>query len=315
MLRRSLAWGKQMPIGRRGVALVLFSVSLAACAAPSWAGTSPPPRGDIVEAQAYPWSAIGKLNNGAGGSCTAVMVSNKFALTAAHCLFFRSTRRFLPAQSFHLVFGYENQDFREHFRVSAYYIPPRYDAAKPYESLAHDWALLRLSGRAQTPSLPIRDSKSRAAAGRLMTAGYSHFQPYVMTADRDCRFIGRSRDKRFLFDSCHAPAGFSGAPLLAAGARAGSFSLAGIHVANQLWRAQTVAIAIPMESIWPEIKPCIRDEKCRFQFTATGRDPTAEELLSGLPNVVGSIKKPADVSAGSPCVFDGPDCRTELTGP
>lgn len=310
-----------MPIGRRGVALIVFCAGLAAGAAPSWAdaGASPAPRAEIVEARSYPWSAIGKLNNGVGGSCTAVMISGNFALTAAHCLFFRSTRRFLPAQSLHLVFGYERQDYREHFRVSAYYIPPRYDAAKPYESLAHDWALLRLSGRAQTPPLPIKipkNAKSHGAAGsRLMTAGYSHFQPYVMTADRDCRFIGRSRDKRFVFDSCHAPAGFSGAPLLAAGAGAGAFSLAGIHVANQLWRARTVAIAIPIDSIWPEIKPCVEEEKCRFQFAATGRDPTAEELLSGLPNVVGAIKKPAETAAGSPCLSDGANCRTELTGP
>jgi protease YdgD len=309
-----------MPTGRQAIALLLLfllSIGFSVPAAQSWAeaGTSPPPRGEIVEARAYPWSAIGKLNNGAGGSCTAVMISHKFALTAAHCLFFRSTRRFLPAQSLHLVFGYERQDFREHFRVAAYYIPPRYDATKPYESLAHDWALLQLSGLAQSTPLPIKNFKSRAGVGRLMTAGYSHFQPYVMTADRDCRFIGRSRDKRFLFDSCHAPAGFSGAPLLAAGARTETFSLAGSHVANQLWHAQTIAIAIPIESIWPEITSCIRDKKCRFQFTATRRDPTAEELLSGLPNVVGSIKKPADVTAGSPCVFGGETCRTELTGP
>jgi protease YdgD len=307
-----------MPIGRQAVALLLLSIGFSVPATRSWAEAGKSPvRSEIVDARAYPWSAVGKLNNGAGGSCTAVMISGKFALTAAHCLFFRSTRRFLPAQSLHLVFGYEKQEFREHFRVSAYYIPPRYDAAKSYETLAYDWALLLLSGGARTvtPPLPIKKLESRSAGDRLMTAGYSHFQPYVMTADRDCRFLSRSRDRRYLFDSCHAPAGFSGAPLLAAEARADSFSLAGIHVANQLWRAQTVAIAIPIESIWPEIKPCIEDEKCRFQFTATGRDPTAEELLSDLPNVVGTMKKPADLSAGSPCLLEGATCRTELTGP
>ena len=51
--------------------------------------------GDLPEADvsAYPWSAIGKLNNGVGGSCTAAVIEQDLALIAAHCIFNRRTAR------------------------------------------------------------------------------------------------------------------------------------------------------------------------------------------------------------------------------
>jgi protease YdgD len=241
-------------------------------------------RSEVVEAKAYPWSAIGKLNNGIGGSCTAVLISQHYALTAAHCLFFGRMAKYLPAQSVHLIFGYENQQFRDHLGVSAYYVPPTYDPKKPYETLASDWALLSVSGQPTVRPLDVSRLHDTAELP-LMTAGYSHRIPYTMTADRHCRFVARARDESFLYDSCQAPAGYSGAPVLVPNADKRSFSIAGIHVANQVWQTQAVAIAIPIEAIWREIEPCVKDHQCKFQHVATGKDPTAAEVLAGLPNL------------------------------
>jgi protease YdgD len=242
------------------------------------------PQGEVVEAKAYPWSAIGKLNNGIGGSCTAVLVSQNYALTAAHCLFARNAGQYLPAQSLHLIMGYENQQFRDHLRVSAFYIPPTYDPKRQYETLASDWALLSISGQPSVRPLDISQLHGTIESP-LMAAGYSHRISYAMTADRHCRFVGRSHDESFLYDSCQAPAGYSGAPVLVPNADKRSFSIAGIHVANQVWQTQAVAIAIPIEAIWREIEPCVKDHQCKFQHVATGKDPTAAEVLAGLPNL------------------------------
>jgi protease YdgD len=242
------------------------------------------PPGEVVEAKAYPWSAIGKLNNGIGGSCTAVLVSQNYALTAAHCLFSRTTGRYLPAQSVHLIFGYENQQYRDHLHVSAYHIPATYEPKKPYETLASDWALLSITGQPSVRPLDVSQIHG-AIESPLMTAGYSHRISYAMTADRNCRLVGRSHDEGFLYDSCQTPAGYSGAPVLVQNADKRSFSIAGIHVANQVWQAQAIAIAIPIEAIWREIEPCVKDHQCQFQHVATGSDPTAAEVLAGLPNL------------------------------
>jgi V8-like Glu-specific endopeptidase len=269
-------------------------------------------QGEVVEAKTYPWSAIGKLNNGVGGSCTAVLVSQNYALTAAHCLFFRNTGRYLPAQSFHLIFGYENQQFRDHLRVSAYYVPPTYEPTRPYETLASDWALLSISGEPTTRPLDVSQFHGTTES-HLMTAGYSHQTPYAMTADRRCRFVGRSHDESFLFDSCQAPAGFSGAPVIVSNADKRSYSIAGIHVANQVWQAQAIAIAIPIEAIWREIKPCVNDHKCQFQFVATGTDPTAAEVLAGLPNLGNQNR--FELTSSPLCAANDPRCKTTLSGP
>lgn len=239
-------------------------------------------QGEVVEAKTYPWSVIGKLNNGIGGSCTAVLISQNYALTAAHCLFSKKSDRYLPAQSLHLIMGYENQQFRDNLQISAFYVPPTYDPKKSFETLASDWALLSIAGQPTVRPLDISELHA-ATESPLMTAGYSHQIAYAMTADRNCRYVARSHDKNFLYDTCLAPAGFSGAPVLVQNADKRSFSIAGIHVANQLWQAQTIAIAIPIEAIWREIKPCVKDHQCQFQHVATGRDPKAAEVLSGLP--------------------------------
>ena len=62
-----------------GAALVL-ALPLAAEAGP------PPPAADhheVVDADAYPWSAVGKLFNSIGGACTAAAIAPDKVLTAA----------------------------------------------------------------------------------------------------------------------------------------------------------------------------------------------------------------------------------------
>jgi protease YdgD len=270
------------------------------------------PQGEIVEAKAYPWSAIGKFNNGNGGSCTAVLISPYHALTAAHCLFSPKTEQFLPAQSFHLIFGYEKQKFEEHFLISAYYVPPTYEPKRPYETLASDWALLSIAPHQLAKMRPLGIVTDHSATGlpALMTAGYSHHLPYVLTADRHCNLVGRSHDGSLLFDSCKAPSGFSGAPVLVTNADTHSVSVAGIHVANQVFKTNVIAIAIPMEAIWPKIKSCMQDHHCKFQYVATGRDPTAEELLAGLPNLGNQQHTELlELSSAPACAATDPNCK------
>jgi hypothetical protein len=120
--------------------------------------------------------------------------------------------------------------------------------------------------------------------------------------------LGRSFNNKLLFDTCAAPSGFSGAPLLARNPASQRIELAGIHVAKQASKNRTVAIAIPIESIWPEIKLCIEAGRCDFDVVAGETDPPASEILA-------SRKTSKPGSAKLFCDFANGNCTTSLTGP
>jgi len=259
-----------------------------------------------VPAKEYPWSAIGKLTNGVIGACTAVLIAQHYALTAAHCLFMKHTRRFLPAESLHFILGYENQRYAHHLRVLAYFIPPTYDPTKPFETIASDWALLQVSETSARP-LDIKTEFSARAKPTLAAAGYSTQIPYRMTADKECYFAARSSDNYLLFDTCHAPDGFSGGPILVQNPDTQSYLVAGIHVANQVWQGRRIAIAISSESIWREIRPCIEMHECYFQHFAGNRDPSAAEIFAGFPNL--GLRQFIDPLAEAYCEQREPECE------
>ena len=136
---------------------------------------SKPPSELMVAAMDYPWSAVGKFNNGVFGFCTAVLISDDYALTAAHCLYFRLLRHFLPPESLHFVLGYESQHLGKHFHVVAYYIPPSYNPRKALRIDRKRLGFAADSKRYKTPNA--------AAAGR------SRGQSGGRDARYDCRIF------------------------------------------------------------------------------------------------------------------------------
>jgi protease YdgD len=272
------------------------------------AGESSQVEANLVATDVYPWSAVGKLNNGLFGACTAVLISSDYALTAAHCLYFKILRRFLPPESFHFVLGYDNLSLGKHHHVVAYYIPPAYDPRKPFESIANDWALLQVASDPKTEAKPVSVARevNLAVQTEIMTAGYASRRPHKMSADKGCRIIGSSFDEKILLNTCNTSEGFSGGPVLTLNPDGRSFSVLGIHVANQAWQGKPVAIAVSSAAIWPQIRPCVEEHKCSFQHTAHQRDPTAAEIFAGLPNL--GLRKVIDIVADHFCQPGNPQC-------
>ena len=85
-------------------------------------------RREVVDANAYPSSSIGKIGNSVGGQCTGAVIGANQFLTAAHCLYYKAVRRLLPAEAIHLLLGYVKDEYRVHRIASKYVMPPTYDA-------------------------------------------------------------------------------------------------------------------------------------------------------------------------------------------
>jgi protease YdgD len=296
--------GRTVILGAALASIVMMGAAPSLAEQP--AGESPQHEANLVAADSHPWSAIGKLNNGLFGACTAVLISDNFALTAAHCLYFKYLRRFLPPESFHFVLGYDNQSLGKHLHVVAYHIPPAYEPRKPFESIANDWALLQVVSDPKTEARPVSIAREvdLAAHTEVMTAGYSSRRPHKMSADKECRIIGSSSDEKILFDTCSTPEGFSGGPVLVLNAKGRSFSVLGIHVAKKAWQGKSVAVAVSAAVIWPQIRACVEEHQCSFQHVARQRDLTAAEIFVGLPNL-GPRK---DIVSDHFCRPEDPQC-------
>ncbi|MCB2099946.1 MAG: trypsin-like serine protease [Rhodobacterales bacterium] len=200
----------------------------------------------VVDPNAAPWSAVGRLNKRTGGFCTAVLVAPRWVATATHCLWNGRTRRYLPPVSLHFVAGYAKGEYRLHAPVVRVLPAPGYrpDGAAGRPVRAADWALAELATAvADAPHLAL--APPPGPGDRVTQAGYSQDKAHVLTAHRDCRVTGLAGGGQLLVHACDAGPGDSGSPLLVR--LNGAWALAGLHVATTRTQPQQ-GLAVPAET-------------------------------------------------------------------
>ncbi|MGI4768574.1 MAG: trypsin-like serine peptidase [Janthinobacterium lividum] len=202
----------------------------------------------LVDADSYPWSAVGKLFNSIGGACTAAAIAPDKVLTAAHCLYAFRPRRFLQPESIHFLLGYARGDYRIHARVSGIAIGPGYDPSDETRTAAADWAVLTLAEPLPATVRPISLAASVPASGTAIEiGGFAQDRAYLMTADTQCRLLGSSSGTPVLAHDCVIAHGDSGAPLLVTSAD-GSVEAFAVTVGFWSVAGRQVSIAAPVTS-------------------------------------------------------------------
>ena len=200
----------------------------------------------MVDADAYPWSAVGKLYNSIGGACTAAAIGPDKVLTAAHCLFAFRTGRFLRPEAIHFLLGYARGDYRIHARVASFAIGPGYDPKDEARTAGSDWAVLTLAEPLPPAVRPLNLARALPTPGSAIEiGGFAQDRAYLMTADRHCRFVGVLPGGKLLRHDCVIEHGDSGAPLLLPAAD-GAVQAFGVTVGFATLAGHQIDIAAPV---------------------------------------------------------------------
>jgi protease YdgD len=222
-------------------------------AAPAMASASAIPslgahRQDVDESR-YPWSAIGKLYNETGGSCSGVAIAANKVLTAAHCVFNFRSQRFIPANALHFLLGYRSGRYAMHARVASYEIGPGFDPLRYDATSDADWAILTVTENLPADIVPLRLSHSVEPSGtKAVIAGYPQDRAHAMTADSDCELREEIDGGRLLLHTCRGVGGYSGAPILVK-AGGNEVQIAGIQIARFKSGGSDKMLAVTAQSI------------------------------------------------------------------
>ncbi|CAA7611471.1 putative exported metallopeptidase [Magnetospirillum sp. LM-5] len=230
----------------------------------------------------YPWSAVARLNNGKGGHCSAILVGPALAVTAAHCLWNKSTLRPMPPTSLHVVAGYARGAYLGATRVVATSVAPGWQFGQPYSPAlaAHDWAVLTLAEPLGDIAGWVAIGETAAAVDSLVAVGYGQDKAHIPAAHIGCRVAGRM-GAGLLTHDCDAVHGDSGAPVLVW--RAGQPTLAAIHVGTFTFEGgRVLGGAVPSASFAAEAR--------RLGALATGKAGTASTALE--PDIAARVAKP-----------------------
>ena len=142
-----------------------------------------------VDINIYPWSSIGKIGIASmtiRHACSGAVIGSNEFLTAAHCLYNDTTKRFFPAGSIHFLLGYARREYRAHRVASRYSYPP--DREKLLIGARYDWAIVYVNEPFPTDVMPLRLATATPSPGTAVKiAGYPIDRPHMITADLHCR--------------------------------------------------------------------------------------------------------------------------------
>ncbi len=162
------------------------------------------------------WEAVGRLELGSRGFCTATLIADDLVLTAAHCLFERGTGALIGPDRLEFRAGWRNGRAGAYRDVRRAVVHPRYVHLEDAGAGASRWdvALIELVQPIRSSEVhPIAVGSALPVGAEVGVVSYAHDRSETPALQQRCAVVA-AEDGIMVF-SCEVDFGSSGAPVLA----------------------------------------------------------------------------------------------------